>query len=267
MFLRAGERRSERSWFPGNDKHHSAVARALCRPTFDCCMVRFDIFKQPVSVHLGRENSFNSVKSSDKVSAASLNLLLLLIPLTTNNDWIAALLALSHTADPKNHFRRISFGWRDVCGEVKVNHSVNFLPVSLQVFYFKGKSVHAESLRAECATQWAKGRWYSKRHCKTNLHTKQSFMFCTFILQLRQLDVLSVGTGEKRSADVPAACWASESRAQTARPWFPWFYPVSEGPGGTCSEHIRAAVSMKVYVAVPAAGLRGASRDLDPSTI
>lgn len=29
---------------------------------------------------------------------------------------------------------------------------------------------------------------------------------------------------------LPAACWGSENRAQTAHPWFPWFCPASEEP-------------------------------------
>lgn len=104
----AGQRRSEQRWFPDNKTHHSlwlmshlklnllislqdfvfsvttegfcflffspahvqAVARALRKPTFDCCVVRFDIFKQPVPVHLGRENILNSAKCSNKVTAA-----------------------------------------------------------------------------------------------------------------------------------------------------------------------------------------------------
>lgn len=35
---------------------------APCKPTFDCCVVSFDIFKQPDSIHLGRENTFSKVQ-------------------------------------------------------------------------------------------------------------------------------------------------------------------------------------------------------------
>lgn len=38
-----------------------AAAWTLCKPTFHCSVVCFDIFKQPVPIHLGTENSFGSV--------------------------------------------------------------------------------------------------------------------------------------------------------------------------------------------------------------
>lgn len=152
--------------------HVRAVARALRKPTFDCCVVRFDVFKQPVPVHLGRENILNSAKCSNKVTAAY--------------SQPAAVTHFLNNQRGSNHHSSIlkpsplplrviwmSFGWCDVCGEVKVK------TIMLASFPFPCNSFPFQRPKCEggmCFFEWGKGA-----HNKTCLHRTQRLPFSTFI--------------------------------------------------------------------------------------